>query len=109
MSLRGRAPPRLLPMRAEVRLGAPDPFHTGRERIRLRTLDSLDLAVTSPTLLKVDTQGYEHHVIDGAPDILSTIAVLECELSIARVYEGQAVLPEHDRPDIGPRLRTRRH
>jgi FkbM family methyltransferase len=80
----------LLPMRAEVRLGAPDAFYTGQERICLRRLDSLGLAVTSPALLKIDTQGYEYHVIDGAPDILSTIAILECELSIARVYEGQA-------------------
>lgn len=79
----------LLPMQAEHRLGAPDTFYTGQERIRLRTLDSLDLAITSPTMLKVDTQGYEDHVLAGAPVILTTVAILECELSIARLYEGQ--------------------
>lgn len=82
----------LLPMRAEHRLGAPDTFYKGQERIRLRTLDSLDLAVTSPTMLKIDTQGYDDHVIDGAPVLLTTVAILECELSIARVYEGQPSL-----------------
>ena len=40
-------------------------------------------------MLKIDTQGYEDHVIDGAPVLLTTVAILECELSIARVYEGQ--------------------
>jgi FkbM family methyltransferase len=79
----------LLPMRAEHRLGAPATFYTGQERICLRRLDSLDLAVTSPTMLKVDTQGYEDHVIAGAPLILSTVAILECELSLAHLYEGQ--------------------
>lgn len=76
-------------MRAEHRLGAPDTFYKGQERIRLRTLDSLDLAVTSPTMLKIDTQGYDDRVIDGAPVLLTTVTILECELSIARVYEGQ--------------------
>ena len=79
----------LLPMRAEHGLGAPATFYTGQESICLRRLDSLDLAITSPAMLKVDTQGYEAHVIDGAPVILTTVAILECELSIAHVYEGQ--------------------
>jgi hypothetical protein len=38
---------------------------------------------------KVDTQVYEDHVIAGAPLILSTVAILECELSLAHLYEGQ--------------------
>ena len=79
----------LLPMRAEHRLGAPATFYTGQERTCLRRLDSLDLTITSPTMLKIDTQGYEDHVIAGAPLILSTVAILECELSIAHLYEGQ--------------------
>ena len=79
----------LLPIRAEHRLGAPATVYTAQEHIRLRRLDSLDLAITSPAMLKVDTQGYEAHVIDGAPVILTTVAILECELSIAHVYEGQ--------------------
>jgi FkbM family methyltransferase len=79
----------LLPMGAELSRGAPDTFYKGQERIRLRTLDSLDLAVTLPTMLKIDTQGYDDHVVDGAPVLLTTVAILECELSIARVYEGQ--------------------
>lgn len=79
----------LLPMRAEHGLGAPGTVYTGRERVPLRTLDSLELAVSSPTMLKIDTQGYEEHVIDGARALLTTAAILECELSIAHVYEGQ--------------------
>jgi hypothetical protein len=50
--------------RAKHRLGARDTLYERQERISLRTLDSLDFAVTSPTMLKIDTQGYEDHVID---------------------------------------------
>jgi hypothetical protein len=40
-------------------------------------------------MLEIDTQGYEDHVIDGAPVILTSVAILECELSLAHLYEGQ--------------------
>jgi len=79
----------LLPMRAEHGLGAPATFYTGQESICLRRLDSLDLALTSPTMLKVDTQGYEEQVVTGAPMTLSKVALLECELSLAYLYDGQ--------------------
>jgi FkbM family methyltransferase len=79
----------LLAMREEHRRGAPDVFTTGQERIRLRRLDSLDLDVQSPAILKIDTQGYEDRVLEGATKTLTSIALLECELSIARLYDGQ--------------------
>lgn len=79
----------LLRMREEHRLGAPDTIFTGQESIRLRRLDSLGLDVASPAMLKIDTQGYEDKVLEGAAAILGGMSILECELSLAGLYDGQ--------------------
>ena len=41
------------------------------------------------TLLKIDTQGYEAPVLDGAGDLLSRFAAVSLELSFVPLYEGQ--------------------
>jgi hypothetical protein len=41
-------------------------------------------------MLKLDVQGYEDRVLDGAPDTLARAQLLQCELSIAQLYSGQA-------------------
>jgi FkbM family methyltransferase len=79
----------LLAMREEHHRGAPDVFYTGQERIRLRRLDSLNLEHLPPALLKIDVQGYEDKVLAGAIQTLADVALIECELSIAHLYEGQ--------------------
>ncbi len=43
-----------------------------------------------PCLLKLDVQGYEDRVLDGAPATLARAVLLECELCIAELYAGQA-------------------
>jgi Methyltransferase FkbM domain len=44
--------------------------------------------------LKVDTQGFEDHVLKGATGILGKIVLLELELSLVTLYSGQTLLPE---------------
>lgn len=44
--------------------------------------------------LKLDTQGYEREVLMGAQKILSKTVAIEIELSLAQMYDGQALLPE---------------
>ncbi|MEE2780275.1 MAG: FkbM family methyltransferase, partial [Myxococcota bacterium] len=39
--------------------------------------------------LKVDVQGYESHVLDGATGILEDLQGIQMELSLAPLYEGQ--------------------
>ena len=57
------------------------------------TLDDLlpaiavELGVRRP-FLKLDTQGYDLSVIQGADQSLRSIAVLQVELSVIPIYEG---------------------
>ncbi|HLY34385.1 MAG TPA: FkbM family methyltransferase [Jatrophihabitantaceae bacterium] len=46
------------------------------------------------TLLKVDTQGYEAPVLDGAGELLREFALIQLELSFVSLYDGQALYPE---------------
>ena len=82
----------ILPMLESHRIAAPDSTYQGREKVPLRTLDS----VAKPYLkrfhapfLKIDTQGFEWQVLDGACDSLPLIQGVLVELSIVKLYEGQ--------------------
>lgn len=46
------------------------------------------------TLLKIDTQGYEQFVLDGAAEGLATMAAVQLELSLATLYEGQQLFEQ---------------
>jgi len=45
-------------------------------------------------LLKIDTQGFETEVLRGAPSTLPVIAAAHVELSLAPLYDGQALASE---------------
>jgi FkbM family methyltransferase len=65
------------------------------QTVRGRRLESLADEILRPgerAYLKLDVQGYERHVIEGAGRALSRFAALELELSVAPLYEGQARL-----------------
>lgn len=84
----------LLAMSDELRRQAPDVSYVGHERVRVRRLDSVAYDVPPPALLKVDVQGYEDRVLRGAERILEKIELIECELSIAHLYDGQPSFQE---------------
>lgn len=48
----------------------------------------------SGALLKIDTQGFETEVLRGATETLPLIAAASAELSLAPLYEGQALVSE---------------
>lgn len=87
----------VLPMSGLHVASAPDSAYRGTERVALRRLDSIEqpeVREMAPVYLKLDVQGFEKAVLEGAPRTLSRVVALESELSLARLYEGQALFPE---------------
>jgi hypothetical protein len=71
--------------------------YVGTEEISLITLDSLvpnQLDLSKNIFLKIDTQGYEWWVLDGAARILPHTKGILCELSLVPLYEGQYLWKE---------------
>ncbi len=87
----------LLPMLGLHEQCAPDARYISKEKVPLKTLNSVLSGVLLPhekVLLKIDTQGYEHMVLKGASDILWQVDLIECELSFAMLYEGQLLFQQ---------------
>lgn len=64
--------------------------------VRLDTVLA-DRRLARPAVLKVDVQGYEREVLNGATKFLGDVDALVVELSFERCYEGQALFTEtHD-------------
>ena len=45
-------------------------------------------------MLKLDVQGFEPHVLAGAPETLARVVLLECELAFEYGYEDQPTFRE---------------
>ena len=82
----------ILPMTGLHSEAAPGSDYLRHEEIEIRTLDNVfdTLGITDEKVfLKVDTQGYEKKVLDGAINSLSKISGLQLELSTTELYEGE--------------------
>jgi FkbM family methyltransferase len=84
----------LLAMRDQHRRVAPHAAYVAEETIRIRRLDAVDLPVGERLMLKLDVQGGERAVLDGAVETLPRVHAIECELSLVELYEGQALMGE---------------
>jgi FkbM family methyltransferase len=73
---------------------APNAGVVNEERVTLARLDDVELPAGERVFLKLDVQGGERAVLDGAPETLQRVRVIECELSLVELYEGQALLAE---------------
>ncbi len=76
---------------------APDSGYISSETAHIARLDDLrqQLRLEGCSLfLKLDVQGYELEVIDGAPTTLRDVAVLEAEMSFVSLYSGQLLFAE---------------
>lgn len=82
----------LLPMHSNHLNAAPSSVYISQEEILVRTLDhclsSYDIDLRN-TFLKIDAQGFESQVINGAKNSLSHIPGVLCELSLVELYDGQ--------------------
>ena len=71
---------------------APESAYVGSEKVPLRRLDTLASGYFRPdsvSFLKIDTQGYEDRVLQGATGLLDRFVGLQLELSLVPLYEGQ--------------------
>jgi FkbM family methyltransferase len=66
------------------------------ETIEVTTLDNAlqNRYLEKPILVKIDVQGYEKFVIDGAAEILENTDILICEISFYKLYDNQALFDE---------------
>lgn len=87
----------ILPMLASHSNAASESTYLGHESAQMITLDSAAPAylegARSP-FLKVDTQGYEWSVLDGALTTLPQVRGIQIELSLVPLYEGQRLWKE---------------
>jgi FkbM family methyltransferase len=76
---------------------APQSHYEASEEVPLATLDSLAAEIIHPgdrPFLKIDTQGYESEVLDGASGLLRRTVGVQLEMSLIPLYGGQKLMPE---------------
>lgn len=87
----------LLPMLDKHADVAPHSRYVATECVPLARLDEVareQVTAASRPFLKVDTQGYEAAVLDGAAGILDRFVAVELEMSLAPLYGGQMLMLE---------------
>ncbi len=84
----------LLPMLASHLEADPDSGFVATEAVPVATLDSLTprfLTDGNSIFVKIDVQGYEMKVLEGAQKMLGRTAGLQLELSLLPLYEGETL------------------
>lgn len=82
----------LLPMLDSHLSAAPHAAYIGKETVPLVTLDSIApnyIAKFQNPFLKIDTQGFEWAVLNGAKNVLPNVRGVLLELSMIPLYEDQ--------------------
>jgi FkbM family methyltransferase len=80
----------ILPMLAAHREAAPDSIYVEKQSVALERLDDVcPVTQEDRLLLKVDVQGYEKAVLDGAVQVLKNCRAIIIEMSLVPLYEGQ--------------------
>jgi FkbM family methyltransferase len=70
----------------------PKSWYVGSEPVDVRTLDSVSAGLVSANervFLKLDVQGFEHKVLQGAERFLARVAGIQIELSLVPLYDGE--------------------
>lgn len=76
---------------------APESRFISQEEIEIKKLDTIFNSMATANdnvMLKIDTQGYEKNVIDGAIESLPKIKIIQLEMSIVQLYESELLMTE---------------
>lgn len=76
---------------------APQSRYVGTEKVPLNRLDAVAhpfIKQSKNLLLKIDTQGYELPVLEGAETLLKRVRGIQLEMSLVPLYEGQMLYKE---------------
>lgn len=71
---------------------APDSAYMGKEEISINKLDSLLGNLYNEgdrIMLKIDAQGFEKNIIDGAEKFLEKVILLQLEMSLVSMYKNE--------------------
>ena len=71
--------------------------YVGSETVQIRKLDSVFEDVVGPAnnvFLKIDTQGFERSVIEGAAQSLEKVKAVQMEVALVAHYEDEALIEE---------------
>lgn len=71
---------------------APNSRYVAKEEIQLKTFDSVFNSFYekgSRIMMKIDTQGFEKQVLEGAENSLKNIDILQLEMSLVPLYENE--------------------
>lgn len=69
----------------------PGSVYVDKEKIEIKTLDSVFAnyyKAFDNVLIKIDAQGYEKYVLEGAMDSLKQVTGIQMEMSLIPLYEG---------------------
>lgn len=82
----------LLEMMPEHLLSAPQSKYIGKEEIEVKRLDTVFPEIITGTkenvFLKIDTQGFEKQVLEGAQESLKQVSGIHLEMSLVPLYKG---------------------
>jgi len=87
----------LLPMKREHADAAPASRYVCTKTVKLARLDDVAAAAVPadvPLFMKIDTQGYEREVLEGAPRLLERTVGVHIELSLLQLYDQAPSLVE---------------
>lgn len=86
----------LLPMTEAHQQGEPSSAYVGSEEVEVTTLDAaLESNLEARNLcLKIDVQGHEAEALAGGSSTLTRCKVIELELGLVELYEGQALFSD---------------
>jgi FkbM family methyltransferase len=96
----------VLPMLPSHTSAATESRYIGSETVDLRALDSVSadfITDTERVFLKLDVQGFEHKVLQGAERFLRRVTGIQIELSLVPLYDGDRLFHSmvHDLEERG--------